>query len=477
MSDPDRLINRTAEAALLGGMLMHGYLIEQLSDTVSPEQFADPLHGRIFSAMQRFAAKGKSATPLTLRPVFAADSDCRYGEYLDDLVEAPVVPEAAQAIADQVAELAARRKCRAAMRDAMTSLVEDLDRPIDAITGDVEQAGWAASRGTEVDPVYSAGDLGDLLIERDDMIVNNPNAIGISCDLVNDITKALGPLGRGTYNIIAARPGMGKTALANSISMGFSMLGHRGIFSQHEMKAEQMALRTYADMLYHLKFDLLHQRLVQGSLNQMERAAVRKTQEHLRLLPLNYVTPGTCDIRKVWSIVARQKALCEAAGQRLDFVVVDYIQKLNATHPDGRPIERSYERVNAISTMLKRLAEEMDVTLIALAQLSRGVEQRPNKRPILSDLKESGNLEQDADTVTMLYREEYYLEQEKPKGGGKELEEWEGEYMASRNKLDLIVVKNRHGKTGTRTCRFIPERSACRSGDFDMFNQDMDTLL
>lgn len=474
----DRLINQTAEAALLGAMLIDCQLVTELSDRVLPDDFGDPLHGRIYSAMLRFSAKGMRADAMTLRPVFANDSDAQYGAYLDQLVEAPAVVAAASAIADQVADLAARRKARDAMRDAMTALHDDLDRPVDEICGQVETVGWAAANRTKVDPAYNMGDLAGLVEERDDRINADGGTAGISNALVAEVDKGLGALEPGSYNLFAGRPGMGKSATASSMALGYAINGHAGLYLQLEMTAEQMGLRSTADLAHALGYKLPHQALRKGGLRQVDRQDLRAVRERAGLLPLRMICPGPVDVRRIWSLVAQHRAMFKAQGHTLEFIVIDQLSWLRIHDADGKEISEPFRRMSAVSKEVKRLAKEMDVALIALAQISRGVEGRLSKRPMISDLKESGSLEEDADSVTLLYREEYYLKQTEPKRGekdpkGRDLhEDWEVEMNLARGKLDLIFAKNRHGQTSTRTAKFLGEFSAVRSGDFDEFSDD-----
>lgn len=478
MSGGDTLRNPTAEAALLGALLLRPELIVQMSDRVTPDDFADPLHGRIFKTMQRFAATGKACTPITLRPIFASDSDANYGDYLDELVAEPALAGSSEALADQIAELAGRRLARTALQDALTALTEEFDKPVDEITGTVESVGWAAARRIAPEPLYNTADFVQLVLDRDDRIRENPTAIGLVNDLVPEFEKALGPLEEGTYNVLAGRPGMGKSSVARTLALAYGLKGHAGIYFQHEMTAEQMALCSTTDLAYHMGFDFTHEHLKKGNLHESDRAALRKVSDAARAIPVQYLTPGPCDVRRVWSMVAQQKGILAAAGRKLEFVIIDYMQLLGATDVDGRYIAHDTQRVNQVSKTIKRLCHEFGVAVIALAQLSRGVEQRPNKRPILSDLKSSGDIEQDADSVTLLYREEYYLEQSKPKMGEKDskgvnlYEEWEALYGAARNKMELIVAKNRHGFTTSRTVRFLPKHSAVRGMDFDHLASD-----
>jgi len=478
----DRLINPTAEAALLGGLMLDNDRIIGVADRVKPDDFADALNGRIYSAMLRFAAKGMRADAVTLRPLFASDGDCRYGDYLGDLVEAPAVKGAIDALADQVADLAGRRGVRETLREALNSVHDDLDVPVDAITGKVEASGWAAAARKPVDVMLHAGDLARLVRERAEEIRDNPDAAGMRNALVEDWDSLLN-LERGTYNILAGRPGMGKSSLASSVAYGYAINGHPGLVFNHEMSAEQMAIRSTADLAHAMGHRIEHEKLKKGELADGGWGIVDQVEQRGKLLPIRFLTPGTVDVKRVYSLAAQHRALLAAQGRELEFVVVDYLGLLGAHSADGKPLTKGYDRVSAVSRMLKKLAEDLDVALIALAQLSRGVEQRQNKRPILSDLKESGDLEQDADSVTFIYREEYYLEQERPKPGDKTpdkrdaFEEWETEMFAARNKLDLICAKNRHGRVGTRTARFYPEYSACRSGDYNAFDDTADPLL
>lgn len=459
-------------------MLIECQLVTELSDKVLPDDFGDPLHGRIYSAMLRFSAKGMRADAMTLRPVFASDSDAQYGAYLDQLVDSPAVVAAAAAIAEQVADLAARRKARGAMQDAMTALHDDLDRSVDEICGQVESVGWAAAHRTKVDVAYNMGELAGLVEDRDDRINADGGAVGISNALVADVDKGLGSLEPGTYNLLAGRPGMGKSATASSMALGYAINGHAGLYLQHEMTAEQMGLRSTSDLGHALGYKLPHQALRKGGLRQNDRLDLRAIRERAGLLPLRMICPGPVDIRRVWSLAAQHRAMFKAQGRKLEFLVLDQLILIGAHDEDGRYIVDDRKRMNVVSAGIKRLAAEMELAVIALAHLSRGVEARQSKRPILSDLKESGNLEQDADTVTLLYREEYYLKQNEPKRGekdpkGRDLhEDWEVEMNLARGKLDLIFAKNRHGQSSTRTAKFLGEFSAVRSGDFDEFSDD-----
>jgi len=455
MTDGDRLVNTTAEGAILGAMLLDNGLITELADRVSVDDFALPLHGRIMTVLLRFASAGKTATALSIRSVFKQDSDAQYGEYLDILVESPVVAEVAPALADQVADLSARRKARAAMR---------------------ENIGHAAASRIRVEQVHTGADYARMVKDRYVRVMDDPDAAGMSNSLVAEFDRGLGNVERGNYSIIAGRPGMGKSSLASSLALGYAMAGHPTVFLNHEMTAEQCAMRHIADVGSAMGYELTHKMLREGRLQTDDLTALAEIEKRAALLPLRFINPGIVDVRRVRSLVAQQCAMWEAQGKELEVVFVDYLGLLRATDDDGRDIERPYNRIQKVSQSLKAIAHDYNIALFAMAQLSRAVEQRPNKRPQMADLKESGDLEQDADSVCLLYREEYYLEQEKPKPGARErdgtnaYDEWEAEYQAARNKMDLIFAKCRHNSTSTQTCKFFPEVSSVRSGEFSMFD-------
>lgn len=472
----DRLINPTAEAALLGALMLENKLIVQIADRVKQDDFGDALHGRIFTALMRFAAKGMRADAMTLRPLFHHDQDAQYGAYLDELVDAPAVVDAASAIADQVADLAGRRAARQVMRDALTALEDDLDRPVDEICSQVETSGWAAANSEGDDIALDASDIIGLVEARDDRIVENLGAAGMVNALVDDLDLLLGTLEATTYNLLAGRPGMGKTAVAGSAALGYAMNGHAGVIINLEMNHEQNGIRVAADLGHAIGYKLKHSALRKGGLSRQDRADLAHIREKAKSLPLRWISLKTgTDIKRIWSLVARTKAVWAAAGRKLEFVVIDYLGLISATDSEGRTIDDTRKRMNVVSKSVKRMAAEMDLAVIALAQLSRMVEQRQDKRPMLSDLRDSGDLEQDADSVTMVYRKEEYLRQAEPGRGDRDpkghslYEEWEAEIGAVRDKVDLIGAKNRHGRPSSRQARFLSDYVAVRSGDFDPY--------
>lgn len=474
MSDNDPLINVAAEAVVLGGMLIQNRLIVDFSDRLKSDDFAEPLHQRIYSALLRFNAKGTTASAVSLRPVFMMDPDADSGRYLDALVDTPAAVASVPDLVAQVIDLAARRRAREALRSGITNM-ENVDVAIGDVIGGVEERIWAAERDDDDGELLDLGDLTRLVQDRQDKIEAGVQVAGATNAMVPDIDACLGGLDRSTYTILAGRPGMGKTSLASSVAIGYAIRGYHGLYLGTEMSDDQHAMRVVSDLSYALGRGIEHDKIRKGQLDAGDRHWLDQVAEKAAILPLRYKKIGGCVWRRIYSIVAREKARLAALGKTLWYVVIDYLGMLQAEDSDGRIISDSRLRMNAVSEGMMRIRDELDVAVIALAQLSREVDKRPDKRPHNADLKESGNLEQDADAIIFAYREEYYLELSKPKAAEKGqkleqmVEEWEAEYFASRDKLDIIVGKNRHGQRMTKTVRFKGKFYAVRGGSHNEY--------
>jgi replicative DNA helicase len=252
------------------------------------------------------------------------------------------------------------------------------------------------------------------------------------------------------------------------------------------MNGEQIGMRHAADLSYAIGTPITHDKIRKGALTETDLRHLAAVEEQAALLPLDFVEIGQCDIRRVISTVGRLQLKWQRQGKKLEVVFIDYLQRLRASDGRGRDIPERPKAMAVISKACVHIASHFGVAVIGLSQLSRAVEERKDKRPQMNDLRESGDLEQDADSVTLLYREEYYVELDKPrhKGpGDKEYIAWEEELAAVRGKIELIGAKNRHGKPRTRTVQFNGPHFAVRSGDYnehlgsmfepeeDLFNQ------
>jgi replicative DNA helicase len=468
----DRLINSAAEGALLGAMMLKNDIITEWAGRLRVEDFGDPLHGRMFAAMMRFSAKGIEVNAMTLRPVFQNDEAAQYGEYLDTLVDSPAAIVGADSFALQIIDFAARRSAREAMHTGMEALATDFDRPIAEITGGIEEAVWAAETRTEVTKKLSLGDLAGLVEDRDERINADPGAAGLQNVLVPDIDRALGPPEGKMVVIIAGRPGMGKTALATSIAIGYALAGEYGSFYSLEMSDEQSALRMTSDLSHAMGLPLEHAKLKKGGLSPDERFKLRQIAEQAAHMPLEFVPmkSGT-DIMRIWAEAARRKALLAAKGVKLKFIMIDQLTLCGATNADGKPIELDFPRANAISSTVRRMADDLDVTVFALTQVGRSADQRANRRPTMSDLKGSGKFEEDADGIILIYREEEVLREEEPKRIASDpksmeaWEKWETDMRIVEGTAELIVGKSRNTLRKTRVVKYLGKHFAVRSTD------------
>jgi replicative DNA helicase len=278
---------------------------------------------------------------------------------------------------------------------------------------------------------------------------------GIATGL-RDLDSKMGGLQRSDLVIVAGRPGMGKTALATNIAYniakaqraeiqadGTSKSVNGGIvgFFSCEMSAEQLATRILAEQT-----GIASSLIRRGGINQDEFEKIRDYTIQLEHLPLFVDETGGLSISQ---LTARARRLKRQKG--LDVLVIDYIQLLQGT---GRRADNRVQEVTEITTSLKALAKELNIPIIALSQLSRQVENRDDKRPQLADLRESGSIEQDADVVLFVYREEYYLQNKEPKPGTVEYEKWQTEMSLAHRKAEVIIGKQRHGPTGTVKLQF-----------------------
>jgi replicative DNA helicase len=465
----DALSNIDAEAALLGAMMIDNDLILEWADKLRVDDFAEALHGRIFSACLKFSARGAKASAISLRPIFANDEAAMHGEYLGKLVESSVAVVGAKDFAEQIIDLSNRRVSRAAMKAAMECLENDFDTPIVEISARVETAAWSTATRSEAKSSRTLRNMVEMSEERMARVQDRGEIVGATNLLVPDYDKVIGPLEPGTYNLIAGRPGMGKTTLAHSVALGYAVNGHCGIYASAEMTDEQLAMRATTDLSFAMNKPIKHDDLRKATLTPAERQHLRQIADRADLIPLDYVDMRGSNIRRLWSEVARRKATLAAIGKKLAFVVVDYVSLFDADI-DGKLIDDDRKKVNFISKFILRMAQILDVAVIALCQLSRAVESRTSKRPTLADLRDSGNLEQDADSVTFVYREEYYLEQTEPKPGdqvnGRDAHEaWEAEMGAARGKIDIIGGKNRHGRNVSRIANFFGPYYSVRAAD------------
>ncbi len=448
--------NIEAEQALLGALLVNNDVYDRIAGLVGENHFYDPVHGRIFSTIAQRIQKNALASPVTIKAYLADDTglaDIGGGAYLARLAAASVSVFASRDYAQMIYDLAIRRDLitigEEISQKAATVTVDS--EPKDQIV-EAEQALYQLGEQGRVDggfqsflrAITDAVNVANAAYQRDGQLG------GVSTGFA-DLDKKLGGLHPSDLLILAGRPSMGKTALATNIAFNIAKAYRKGKrqdgsegaidggvvgFYSLEMSAEQLASRILAEAAR-----IPSDKIRRGDMQEAEFRRFIEASKDLETCPL-YIddTPAL----PISTLAARARRLKRQHG--LDVLIVDYLQLV-------RPASAKDNRVNEVSEItqgLKAIAKELNIPVIALSQLSRQVESREDKRPQLSDLRESGSIEQDADVVMFVYRGEYYKEREKPddKETAKILV-WQESMNNLHGKAELIIGKQRHGPIGT----------------------------
>ena len=454
--------NLEAEQALLGAILVNNDACDRVQGFLLPDHFFEPVHARIYEAASTLIRAGKLASPITLKTYF--DNDATLKEiggpaYLGRLAAAATTIINAEEYGRTVYELAQRRKLIGIgtdlVNEAFDTIVEETSKNL------IERAEQTLYEMAETGK-YGQGfqPFGRALTDAVDMAANayqrDGGLSGISSGL-KDLDEKMGGLQSSDLIILAGRPAMGKTALGTNIAYhvakaykaqhqtdGSVKVTDGGVvaFFSLEMSSEQLATRIIAEQA-----GISSERIRRGKITEEEFGRIVEVSRELQSLPLYIDATGGLTIAQV---AARARRLKRQRG--LGLLVVDYLQLL--TGSSRRAAEGRVQEVSEITVGLKALAKELNVPILALSQLSRQVENRDDKRPQLSDLRESGSIEQDADVVLFIYREEYYLTRKEPKPNTTEYQQWQDEMSKVHGVAEIIIGKQRHGPTGIVKLQF-----------------------
>ncbi len=451
--------NIDAEQALLGAILVNNEAMDRVAGFLQPEHFYEPIHQKIFETAGKLIQAGKQATPITLRTFFEnsepIDTSLTVPQYLGRLaVSATTIINAAD-YGRTIYDLATRRALIVIGEDLVNTAYDSpVDFPPEQQIQDAEGRLYdLAETGKYGQGFLSFGSALTQAIEMANAAYQREGHLsGLSTGLT-DLDSKLGGLQSSDLIILAGRPSMGKTALATNIAYNIARAfktekqadgtdkaidgGVVGFFSL-EMSAEQLATRILSEQA-----EISSEKIRRGMINEDEFRRLAEVSRVMSEVPLFIDQTGGISIAQ---LAARARKLKRQRG--LGVLVVDYLQLL--TGSSRRSAEGRVQEVSEITTSLKALAKELQVPVIALSQLSRAVEQREDKRPQLSDLRESGSIEQDADVVMFVFREEYYVERKKPSETNvEEMLKWQAEMAAVHGKAEVIIGKQRHGPTGT----------------------------
>lgn len=462
--------NIEAEQGLLGAILVNNDAFYRVSDFLEPKHLFEPINSLIFETAASLISAGKIATPVTLKTFVPAETDIggmTVAQYLARLAAEATTIINAQDYGRTVYDLSIRRDLIRVGEDMVNVA---FDAPVDfaprAQIEDAEKKLYDLAESGRYDGGFQkfsqaltvAVDMAAAAYSRDG------NLSGLASGL-RDMDIKMGGLQPSDLIVLAGRPAMGKTALATNIAFNIAQKwrgeiqpdGHMksvdggvvGFFSL-EMSAEQLATRILAE-----RTGISSSSIRRGGISESDFDKIRDHSIEMQNLPFYVDDSGGLSISQ---LTARARRLKRQKG--LDLLIIDYIQLLSGS---GRRSDNRVQEITEITTGLKALAKELSVPIIALSQLSRQVESRDDKRPQLSDLRESGSIEQDADVVLFVYREEYYLQSKEPRPGTPEHEKWQLDMSLVHGKAEVIIGKQRHGPTGTINLQF--DASVTRFGD------------
>ena len=447
--------NLEAEQALLGSILINNDIIDEISTIVSSSIFYDPAHVKIYEVIESLNNKGMIANPITLKNFFEKDNmlnEVGGTEYLVKLTRFSGSAKQAIDYAKIIHEMYLRRELVLISDKLSTDTLNanDHEQNAENIIESTERSLFdLAERGSFTQSFLKFNQALDQTIQMATMAMQSDQGIvGVPTGLT-DLDEKLGGLHKSDLVILAGRPGMGKTALATNIAyyaaqklMSREEKSSIAFFSL-EMSSEQLSTRILSEQARIRSDDIRRGKVTEDEINRYI-----ETSRNIYNLPLYIDETPAITIATLCNRARRIKRLFG-----LSLVVVDYIQLMRSPGLNNRS-ENRVQEVSEITQGLKALAKELKVPVLALSQLSRAVESRDDKKPQLSDLRESGSIEQDADVVMFVYREAYYLENKQPKLGSIEHAEWQSKMNDVNGLADIILGKQRHGPTGTVKVEF-----------------------
>jgi len=442
--------NIEAEQSVIGSILVSNEIFDEINTIISSTNFYDPMHQKIFGAIENLIYKGMLANPITLKNFFSDEKDdLNIPEYLVKITKFSTATRQATEYSRIIYDMFVRRELIKISEETIdTAKLNDLNISGQNIIENSERLLFdLAEKGSFNSSLIKFDEAMKQTIEMASAAYKNEEGIvGVPTGL-KDLDDRLGGLHQSDLIIIAGRPSMGKTALATNIAFNAAQkLQDSGkkssiAFFSLEMSSEQLSTRILAEQSRIKSNDIRR-----GRISDEQFDKFIETSKNISELPL-YIdeTPAI----SIAAMSNRARKIKRLYG--LDMIVVDYIQLMRGTfnNKDGR-----VQEISEITQGLKAMAKELSIPVVALSQLSRAVEQRDDKKPQLSDLRESGSIEQDADVVMFVYREAYYLERKEPRPATVEHAEWQAKMNEVSNLAEIIIGKQRHGPTGNVMLEF-----------------------
>ena len=442
--------NIEAEQSLLGSILLQNEIFDEVSTIIKSIYFYDPLHQKIFAAIENLIFKGMLANPITLKNHFEKEKDeIDVPEYLVKVTKFSTSSRQAIEYSKIIYDMYVRRELIKISENTIDNAkTNDLNVPGQKIIENSERLLYdLAEKGSVSSSLIKFDQAMKLTIEMaSNAYKNEEGIVGVPTGLKN-LDDRLGGLHQSDLIIIAGRPSMGKTALATNIAFNAAKKLQDEkkdsviAFFSLEMSSEQLSTRILAE-----QSRITSHNIRRGKISDEEFEKFIETSKTISELPLYIDETPAISIAALSNRARRIKRL-----YGLEMIVVDYIQLMRASinNKDGR-----VQEISEITQGLKAIAKELSVPVLALSQLSRAVEQRDQKKPMLADLRESGSIEQDADVVMFVYRESYYLEKQEPRPATVEHAEWQAKMNEVSNLAEIIIGKQRHGPTGNIMLEF-----------------------
>ena len=441
--------NIEAEQSVIGSILVTNEIFDEVNTIIKSGNFFDPMHQKIFNAIESLIYKGMLANPITLKNYFENEKDdLNIPEYLVKITKFSTSERQAIEYSKIIYDMFVRRELIKISENTIDSAKQkNIDVTGKNIIENSEKLLFdLAEKGSFSSSLIKFDEAMKFTIEMATNAYKNVEGIvGVPTGL-KDLVDRLGGLHKSDLLIIAGRPSMGKTALATNIAFNASKKIQDDnkqscvAFFSLEMSSVQLSTRILAEQSKIKSNDIRR-----GKISEEQFDKFLETSKDIAELPLYIDETPAISIAALSNRARRIKRL-----HGLDLIVVDYIQLMRATNTkDGR-----VQEISEITQGLKAIAKELAVPVVALSQLSRAVEQRDDKKPQLSDLRESGSIEQDADVVMFVYREAYYLERKEPRPATVEHAEWQAKMNEVSNLAEIIIGKQRHGPTGNIMLEF-----------------------
>ncbi len=435
--------NIEAEQSVIGSILFSNDIFDEINTIINSKNFYDPMHQRIFGAIEKLIYGGMLANPITLKNYFENETDkINIPEYLVKITKFSSSSRQVIEYSKIIYDLFVKRELIKISENIIDSAkISEIDNSGKKIIEDSEKALFdLAEKGSFSTSFVKFDEALRMTIDMaSNAYKNEEGIVGVPTGL-RDLDDKLGGLHKSDLVIIAGRPSMGKTALATNIAFNAARkIQNEGkkttvAFFSLEMSSEQLSTRILAEQSRITSNDIRRGRISEDQFDKFI-----ETSKDISELPLYIDETPAISIAALSNRARRIKRL-----YGLEMIVIDYIQLMTATsRKDGR-----VQEISEITQGLKALAKELAVPVLALSQLSRAVEQRDNNKPQLADLRESGSIEQDADVVMFVYREAYYLERKEPRPATVEYAEWQAKMSEVSNVAEIIVGKQRHGPTG-----------------------------